>query len=67
MREVADRNPATYDLLRFRRQDWRSTGFEHVATVATHLGDDEAFGWSGMDWEGLVFHATYHLEHHPSK
>lgn len=65
VREVSARRPATYGVFLARAVHWRSTGFEHVATVEPHPGDDEAFGWTGMGWAGLAFHASYHVEHRP--
>lgn len=56
--------PATYAIHQHQANDWRSTGFQHVATVEPHAGDDEAEEWFGMDWRGLAFTASYHLEHH---
>ena len=55
--------PATYAIRQRQADDWRSTGFQHVATVEPHAGDDEAEEWFGMDWRGLAFTASYHLKH----
>lgn len=56
--------PATYAIHQHQADDWRTTGFQHVATVEPHVGDDEAEEWFGMDWRGLASTASYHLEHH---